>query len=115
MTALHRADARSDWREHALVPVLMFLGMVVAVVSSLGAPLIPTIAVDYDVTVGGAQWSLTIALLVGAVTAPILGRLGDGPHRRRVMLATLGLVMLGSVLAALPLGYGWLLVGRGMQ
>ena len=31
------------------------------------------------------------------------------------MLATLGLVMLGSVLAALPLGYGWLLVGRGMQ
>src|SRR6478752_1541543 len=115
MTALHRADARSDWREHALVPVLMFLGMVVAVVSSLGAPLIPTIAVDYDVTVGGAQWSLTIALLVGAVTAPILGRLGDGPHRRRVMLGTLALVMLGSILAALPLSYGWLLVGRGMQ
>ena len=102
-------------RERALVPVLMFMGMVVAVVSSLGAPLIPSIATDYQVSVGGAQWSLTIALLVGAVTAPILGRLGDGPDRRLVMLGTLTLVMAGSVLAALPLSYAWLLVGRGMQ
>jgi predicted MFS family arabinose efflux permease len=102
-------------RDRALVPVLMFMGMVVAVVSSLGAPLIPSIAVDYNVSVGGAQWSLTIALLVGAVTAPILGRLGDGPQRRNVMLSTLGLVMFGSILAALPLSYLWLLVGRGMQ
>ena len=31
-------------RDRALVPVLVFLGMVVAVVSSLGAPLIPTLA-----------------------------------------------------------------------
>ncbi len=107
--------SRRGWRDSALVPVLMFLGMVVAVVSSLGAPLIPSIAVDYNVSVSGAQWSLTIALLVGAVTAPILGRLGDGPRRRQVMLGTLTLVMFGSVLAALPLSYGWLLVGRGMQ
>jgi predicted MFS family arabinose efflux permease len=98
-----------------LVPVLVFLGLVVSVISSLGAPLIPSIAVDYRVTIGGAQWSLTIALLVGAVTAPVLGRLGDGPHRRRVILSTLGLVMLGSALAALSLSFGWLLNGRGLQ
>ncbi len=103
------------WRDSALVPVLMFMGMVVAVVNSLGSPLIPSIAVDYNVSVSGAQWSLTIALLVGAVTAPILGRLGDGPRRRQVMLGTLTLVMFGGVLAALPLSYGWLLVGRGLQ
>jgi predicted MFS family arabinose efflux permease len=91
------------------------MGMVVAVVSSLGAPLIPSIAVDYGVTVGDAQWSLTITLLVGAVAVPILGRLGDGPYRRQVLLGTLGVVLLGSILAALPLTYAWLLVGRGMQ
>jgi len=115
--ANHSAASKlnNSYRDRALVPVLMFMGMVVAVVSSLGAPLIPSIAVDYQVSVAGAQWSLTIALLVGAVTAPILGRLGDGPQRRNVMLGTLGLVMLGSILAALPLGYGALLVGRGMQ
>jgi predicted MFS family arabinose efflux permease len=113
---VHRAVSNTATRrDRALVPVLMFLGMVVAVVSSLGAPLIPSIAVDYQVSLGGAQWSLTIALLVGAVTAPVLGRLGDGPDRRRVMLCTLAAVLAGCVLAALPLGYGALLVGRGLQ
>jgi predicted MFS family arabinose efflux permease len=102
-------------RGRALVPVLLFLGMVVSVISSLGAPLIPTIATDYQVTQGAAQWSLTIALLVGAVTAPIMGRLGDGPHRRQVILSMLGLVMLGCALAALPLSFAALLAGRGLQ
>ncbi len=116
-TSIHEPPAPLDRgiRDRALVPVLVFLGMVVSVVSSLGAPLIPTIAVDYQVTLGGAQWSLTIALLVGAVTAPIMGRLGDGPRRREVILSTLGLVMVGSILAAMPLSFGALLAGRGLQ
>ena len=61
-----------------LLPVLIFLGMVVAVVSSLGAPMIPTIAAVDHVSLVTAQWSLTITLLVGAVATPTMGRLGDG-------------------------------------
>jgi len=99
----------------ALVPVLIFLGLVVAVISSLGAPLIPSIADAVAVGLADAQWSLTITLVVGAVATPVLGRLGDGPRRRGVMLAALAVVVLGSVLAALPLGFGWLLAGRGLQ
>jgi MFS family permease len=99
----------------ALPPVLVFCVAVVAVISSLGAPLVPAIAGVYDVPVHDAQWSLTISLLVGAVATPVLGRLGDGRHRRRVMLGALGVVLVGSVLAALPLGFGWLLAGRGLQ
>ena len=116
IVAQRPVEVETDGRSgRALVPVLVFLGMVVSVISSLGAPLIPSIAVDYRVSIGDAQWSLTIALLVGAVTAPVLGRLGDGPHRRGVILSILGLVMLGSALAALPLSFGWLLIGRGLQ
>ena len=103
------------WRDRALVPALVFLGMVVAVVSSLGAPLIPTIARLNGVSLATAQWSLTIAFLVGAVATPTMGRLADGPHRRPVVLVALGVVVLGSVLAALPLGFGALLAGRAMQ
>ena len=66
VAAAAHTDLRSA-RGRALVPVLLFLGMVVSVISSLGAPLIPTIATDYRVTQGAAQWSLPIALLVGAV------------------------------------------------
>jgi predicted MFS family arabinose efflux permease len=98
-----------------LVPVLVFLGMVVAVVSSLGAPLVPTIAAVEHVSLADAQWSLTITMLVGAVTTPTLGRLGDGPHRRTVVLVALGAVTLGCVLAALSLPYGWLVAGRALM
>src|SRR4051794_35299720 len=99
----------------ALTPTLIFVGTVVAVISSLGAPLVPAIAAAHSVPVTTAQWSLTITMLVGAVATPVLGRLGDGRLRRRVMLAILGLVVLGSALAALPLSFGWLLAGRALQ
>ncbi|WP_432847203.1 MFS transporter [Amycolatopsis sp. CA-161197] len=98
-----------------LVPTLVFLGLVVAVISSLGAPLIPAVAVVHRVSLGDAQWSLTVTLVVGAMVTPVMGRLGDGPARRRVMLAGLGLVVVGCVLAALPFGFVALLVGRGLQ
>ncbi len=76
--------SRDTWRGRALTPVLVYVGMLVAVVSSLGAPLVPTIAVDYGVTLGDAQWTLTVTLLVGARSSPpwwdgsASGRAGDG-------------------------------------
>jgi MFS family permease len=103
-------------RGKALIPVLVFVGLLVAVVSSLGSPLIPTIATDYHVTLGTAQWSLTITLLVGAISSPVIGRLGDGPQRRPVLISALGILVLGSVLAALPTTtFVYLLIGRGLQ
>ncbi|MCW2497066.1 MFS transporter [Jatrophihabitans sp.] len=105
-----------DWRGRALVPVLVFVGLLIAVVSSLGSPLIPTIATDYGVSLGTAQWSLTITLLVGAITSPVVGRMGDGPRRLPVLLVSLGILVVGSVLAALPgTVFALLIVGRAMQ
>jgi MFS family permease len=95
--------------------VLLFVGTVVAVISSLGAPLVPEIAATMRTSLSSAQWSLTATLLVGAVATPVVGRLGDGPHRRTVVLVVLGIVTSGGVLAALPLGLGWLIVGRALQ
>src|SRR3954452_17265728 len=99
----------------ALVPVLIFIGTVVAVISSLGARLVPAIAETMGTSLADAQWSLTATLLVGAVATPVVGRLGDGPHRRPVVLAVLAVVTLGGGLAALPLGLGWLIAGRALQ
>src|SRR5829696_9145562 len=108
-------DSPETLREQAFVPVLVYIGTVVSIISSLGAPLIPSIARDLDASVSSAQWSLTVTLLVGAVATPVIGRLGDGRHRRTVVLAVLSVVLLGCVLAALPLGLGWLITGRGLQ
>ena len=95
--------------------MLLYLVMLVAVVSSLGAPLVPAIAAANDVSITSAQWALTVTLTVGAVATPVIGRLGDGPRRRTVVLVVLAGVLLGSVLAALPLGLGWTVAGRALQ
>jgi MFS family permease len=99
----------------AFVPALLAVGMVVSVISSLGAPLIPTIAHDLHASLGATQWSLTATLLVGAVASPLIGRLGDGPHRRTTLLVCLALVSLGGVVAALAGSLGLLIVGRALQ
>lgn len=98
-----------------LVPALVFVGVVVAAVGSLGAPLITSVATTFDVSLSSAQWTLTVALLTGAVTTPILGRLGSGPYRRAAILGTLGVVSVGGILTALPLSFAWLLLGRAAQ
>ncbi|WBO67937.1 MFS transporter [Streptomyces camelliae] len=110
-TALIRSEAR------LLVPALMFIALVVAAVASLGTPLITSVATTFHVSLDSAQWTLTIALLSGAVATPVLGRLGAGPHRRATILATLAIVVVGSALTVLPLPlpFACLLVGRAAQ
>ena len=98
-----------------LVPVLVGVTLVVSVVSSLGAPLIPAVSLLLGVSVDSAQWTLTAALLAGAVAAPVLGRLGDGPHRREAMAGGLAVVLVGSVIAGAASSLAMLMVGRAMQ
>src|SRR3954467_14771334 len=86
-------------RDTRLLAVLVGVTLVVAIISSLGAPLVPSLAASLDVSIPPAQWSLTAALLAGTVTAPVLGRLGDGPRRRETMVVVLGLVLVGGVAA----------------
>lgn len=105
-------DAR---RLAALTPILVFTSAVVAVVSSLGAPLIPGISAHLHVPLSAAQWSLTITLLVGTISSPVMGRLADGPHRREIMIAGLSAVTLGGVAAALAPSLLVLVIGRGLQ
>ena len=105
--------ARSEAR--LLVPALMFIALVVAAVGSLGTPLITSVATLFHVSLGSAQWTLTVALLSGAVATPVLGRLGAGPHRRATILATPAVVVAGSALTVLPLPFAWLLAGRAAQ
>ena len=98
-----------------LVPVLVGVTLVISIVSSLGAPLLPEVAQSLDVSLDAAQWSLTAALLAGTIAAPVLGRLGDGPHRREAILGALAVVFVGSIIAGLADSIGVLVAGRAMQ
>lgn len=104
-------EVRPAW----LAPVLVFTTTVAAIISSLGAPLVPRIAEALEVPLGTAQWSLTVALLTGAVSAPVLGRLGDGRRRRPTLVGGLAAVTLGGLFAALASTLPLLLAGRALQ
>ena len=105
----------SDRRTSLLVPTLIFVGLLVAIVSSLGAPLVPTIAKTYHVPLSTAQWVLTAALLTGALSTPIMGRLADGARQRDVIAVTLTIVLVGCAVSALSTSFIVLVVGRGLQ
>jgi len=79
-TSVEGLATEVTWKQKALVPTLVFIGLMVTVVSSLGAQLIPTIAETDHVSVSTAQWVLTAALLTGALATPVMGRLADGPR-----------------------------------
>lgn len=102
-------------RQRNPLPTLVYASLSVAVVASLGILLVPTIAREFNVPVSAAQWSLTINLLVGAVLTPVLGRLSDGPYKRRVLLVALAIILLGSVVAALAPNLPVYLAGRALQ
>jgi predicted MFS family arabinose efflux permease len=95
--------------------VLVGITLVVSIISSLGAPLLPDVAEVFDVSLPNAQWSLTAALIAGAIAAPVLGRLGDGRHRRQSILGALLVVTAGGVIAGLAGSLPVLIVGRVMQ
>ena len=87
------------------MPTLVCVAVLVAVISSLGAPLIPSIATADGVSLSTAEWLLTAALMTGAVATPIMGRLADGPLKRRVIEVALIAVAAGCAISALSTSF----------
>jgi MFS family permease len=109
------ADDLSSLRRRLLVPTLVLSGSLMSVVSSLGAPLIPTLSRAEGVSLSTGEWILTITLLTGALATPVMGRLADGPRQRAVMLVALGVVTAGCAVSAVSNGFIVLIIGRGLQ
>jgi predicted MFS family arabinose efflux permease len=109
------SPADKPTRPGVLVAALMFAGLTVSVTSTLGTPLIPTIAEDFGVSLATAQWMLTVTLLVGVVATPVLGRLGDGPRRSQILVGTMAAVAVGAAIAATAHSMPQLLVGRSLM
>ena len=49
---------------------------------------------------GNAAWVITVTLLAAAVSMPVAGRLADLYGKQRVLVASAGLLVVGSVVCA---------------
>ncbi|THA28295.1 MFS transporter [Streptomyces sp. A1277] len=97
------------------VGVLAFCGVVVAVMQTIVVPLLPHIPALTGATPAAASWLVTVTLLTGAVFTPVLGRVGDMYGKRRVLVASLAVLVVGSVLCGASSHIGVLITGRALQ
>jgi len=81
---------------------------------AIGAPSValPTIARALGVPFGATAWVIAGWALASAVAMPLVGRLADRWGVRRLMIASAGLVVLGSVVAAVSSSLALVTVGR---
>jgi len=98
-----------------IVPVLAFAGIVVAVMQTLLVPVIKDLPTLLNTEPSNATWVMTSTLLAGAVATPIMGRLGDLLGKRRLLLASLAVMVVGSLICGLTSDLVVMIVGRALQ
>jgi EmrB/QacA subfamily drug resistance transporter len=102
-------------RESRRVFAGLMLGMLVASVSqTIVGPAMPRIVAE----LGGMDhysWVATAAMLVSAITVPIVGKLSDLYGRRGFYLAGLLVFMVGSVVSGFAGSFWILVLGRAIQ
>ncbi|MFF4096273.1 MFS transporter [Streptomyces sp. NPDC001834] len=108
-------DPRTRGASGGVVPVLAFAGITVAVMQTLLVPVIKDLPAFLRTTPSNATWVITATLLAGAVATPIMGRLGDLHGKRKMMLASLAVMVTGSLICGFGDDLMVMIVGRALQ
>ncbi|MFI0423717.1 MFS transporter [Spongiactinospora sp. 9N601] len=103
---------KSPW---TAVCVLAFGVAIGTVQMTAVVPLLPALQRELGTTLTSASWTLTASLLSGAIAIPLLSRLGDLYGRRPMAIASLALLVAGSIAAALATTLPWVIAGRVLQ
>jgi MFS family permease len=107
-----RASPTQGWR---VVAAAAFGAAVTVMQQSAVLPLLPRLQAELGAGVTAVSWTFTISMLVGAVATPLFSRFGDMYGRRRMLLVSFVLLLVGSVIAGLATSLPALLVGRVVQ
>lgn len=98
-----------------IVAVLAFAGLCSSFMFTLVVPLQAELPALLNASREDTSWVVTITLLCAAIATPISGRLGDMYGKRRVVIALLIALIIGSVIAALSTSIIGVIIGRGLQ
>jgi len=98
-----------------ITAILCLSGTVVALQQTMVIPLLPEFPKILGVSADDASWLVTVTLLTSAVATPIVSRLADMFGKRRMMLISMTMIVVGSLVAAIGGNFISLLIGRGLQ
>ncbi|WP_442803413.1 MFS transporter [Streptomyces pseudogriseolus] len=102
-------------RTGAVVPVLALGGIVVSLMQTLVIPIVGQLPQYLNASPSDAAWAVTATLLAAAVATPVMGRLGDMYGKRRMLLVSMAMLVVGSVVAGLSDSLTPVIVGRALQ
>jgi MFS family permease len=88
---------------------------VAALTQTLVIPVQPELPRLLHTTAGDAAWVITVTLLAGALSAVLSGRLADMFGKKRILIGSAGLLIVGSAVCALSATLPALLAGRTLQ
>lgn len=111
------AEPHVENTDHPLAPViaLCFGGLAASLTQTMVIPIQAELPRLLGSGAASTAWVVTITLLTAAVFMPISGRLADLYGKQRVLVATAGLLLIGSVVCALADTLLPMLIGRGLQ
>ena len=98
-----------------LVITLGGVVLTVAVLQTSIVPVLDVVAGQLHTSPVAVSWAVTANLLAAAAATPLIGRLADLFNKKRVLLAALGLILVGSLLGAVTSSLPLLILGRVMQ
>ncbi|GHD64732.1 MFS transporter [Streptomyces goshikiensis] len=101
--------------ETVIVFALSLAAMVVSMMQTLPVPILGLIRTDLGTSTANVSWVTTATLLSAAVFTPLLGRFGDQHGKKPTLVAVLGVMVAGSVIAAVASSLPLLILGRVLQ
>ncbi|WP_460067021.1 MFS transporter [Streptomyces sp. YKOK-I1] len=102
-------------RSNAVVAVLALAGIVVSLMQTLVIPIVSELPRLLDAPASDTAWAVTATLLAAAVATPVVGRLGDMVGKRRMLVVSILMLIVGSLVCALSDSLVPLIVGRVLQ
>ncbi|WP_328619390.1 MFS transporter [Streptomyces sp. NBC_00354] len=108
------AEAKTR-NETVIVFALSLAAMVVSMMQTLPVPILGLIRTDLGTSTANVSWVTTATLLSAAVFTPLLGRFGDQHGKKPTLVAVLGVMVVGSVVAAVATTLPLLILGRVLQ
>src|SRR5437870_4725912 len=109
------APQRAPSKPMVVVAALALAGISVALLQTLVVPLVADLPTLLHTSTANASWVITSTLLAAAVATPVAGRLGDMYGKRRIILASVTLMAVGSFVCALSDSVVPLVIGRALQ
>jgi len=101
-------------RQAVTLGLISLAALLVSLTSSVLVPVLPQMGASMHASPAALEWVLTSTLLVAAVAVPVFGRLADLYGKKRMLVTTQVILVLGSVVCALTSNTAVMIAGRAI-